>query len=136
MQPQEGIKKHCKVFLQVNTRTALPQIIQQCKYFTQLSTRETIYPSHFVTVVSPPSNTSLVPEADSAFQFGNIFMILYLVPLSSSVSQSSQLTVWHSRSCSMIHFLYISYFTFHRFASRAMLPAGSHARFAISVSNN
>ena len=55
---------------------------------------------------SPPSNTSLVPGADSAFQFGNILMILYLVPLSGSVSQSSQLTVWHSRLCSMIHFLY------------------------------
>jgi len=54
---------------------------------------ETVHPSHFVTVVSPPSNTSLVPEADSAFQFGNILMILYLVPLSSSVSQHTHDTV-------------------------------------------
>ena len=71
---------------------------------------KTVPPSHFVTVVSPPSNASLVPEADSAFQFGNILMTLYLIPLSSSVLQSRQLTIWHSRSCSTIHFLYISLF--------------------------
>ena len=122
MQPQEGIKKHCKVFCKL-THIQCYINIQQCKYFTQLSTVKTVHPSHFVTVVSPPSNTSLVPEADSAFQFGNILMILYLVPLSSSFSQSSQLTVCHSQSCSTIHFFYVSYFTFRRFASRAMLPA-------------
>ena len=129
------IKKHCKVFCKL-THVVLHQIIQQCKCFTQLSTVKTVPPSHFITAVFPPSNTSLVPEANLAFQFGNILMILYLIPLSSSVSQSSQLMVWHSRSCSTIHFLYISYFTFHHFASRAMLLAGSHTRFAISVSNN
>jgi len=70
MQPQEGIKKHCKL----KVFCKLTHVQCYIKYNNaNISTTihyENSSSCHFVTVVSPPSNTSLVPEADSAFQFG------------------------------------------------------------------